>query len=64
MICSTCHDTGKTSRVYIGVSRITCMASRSYYDEQGEFVPVKANTRTTTYRCTNGHTWDASEKCA
>lgn len=57
MKCPVCEKEDKKSKVFIGHSTSTLLAWTPYYDEDGKFVNENPNTRTTTYSCSNGHTF-------
>lgn len=59
MICDKCKSEGKESKIYIGMSTRTLMASPPpYYNEKGDLVTFKDPNHTTTeYSCSNGHSW-------
>ena len=62
MKCERCVKEGKRSTVRVEDYTRTLLAVDSYYDEDGFGHSHDPNTSTTTYRCSNGHTWkkDAS----
>ena len=57
MKCSECIESGKKSRVYIKMRTKTCMSVSQYYDEDGKLVVNDPNITTTSYSCSNGHSW-------
>lgn len=59
MICKTCKQENKTSRVHIGESyTMRDKIEDDYYDESGDFVQGKEWVETRqAYRCSNGHEW-------
>lgn len=59
MICQQCKKKEKKSNVYIGSSYSTAMCVHSYYDENGEYHSHDPNIRSTSYSCSNNHSWVA-----
>lgn len=57
MICPKCKELGLRSRVYPGMSMVTAMFFRPFYDEDGELHNHDNNIRTTEYSCSNRHRW-------
>ena len=57
MICPQCKKLGKKSRVYCGISTVTCIGFIPYYDEDGHYHHNDPNKTTTEYACSNGHHW-------
>ena len=57
MICEKCHEEGKKSNVYEGISGITAMYCQPYYDEQGRRHNHDMNITTIQFRCSNNHEW-------
>ena len=57
MICPQCKKLGKRSRVYCGVSIVTCIGYTPYYDEDGNYHQNDPNKTTTEYSCSHGHFW-------
>ena len=60
MICSECKEQGLKSKVYPGTSSATLMWCPPFYDEEGNFHNHDANTITSEYSCSNGHSWTES----
>ena len=64
MICSVCREKGMTSTVLADTgSTITCAVSPSWYNEDGVLVRKKSNVITTSFRCSNGHSWTKKDAC-
>jgi hypothetical protein len=57
MQCKECQESGRTSRVYPGLSTRTMMGWQPYYDEAGVLHNEDPNKTTTHYSCSNGHKW-------
>jgi len=55
--CPTCEAEGRRSRAYPGITYTTDMYFAPYYDEDGVYHHHDANSRTSSYRCSNGHEW-------
>ena len=54
--CPECIKEGKTSKFYPSQGCLsTLMGYQSYYDEQGEYHKHDPNTKSTSWRCSNGH---------
>lgn len=66
MICETCKEQGLKSTISVGGSFVTCMGSSHYFDEQGAEHRHDPNETSTSYTCSNGHSWTGKEyrKCA
>jgi hypothetical protein len=62
MICKECEKAGVESYTYIGPSYTTCMGGQQYYDGKGNFHNHDPNIHTTSYYCSNGHSWEYKEK--
>ena len=62
MICQLCRSRMEKSRVYHLGDQTTLMSWTPYYDEQGQYVSNDPNTRTSFYRCSNGHRWSTKER--
>ncbi|GAH86400.1 unnamed protein product [marine sediment metagenome] len=60
MRCPECEKNGLKSKVYVGTSSTTLLASYPYYDEEGNYHCDDPNTITTSYSCSNGHSWSES----
>ena len=65
MKCAECAKSGLKSRVYVGMSTVTCMGWQPYYDEDGRHHSHDPNTHQTQYSCSNAHKWaeDSSPAC-
>lgn len=61
MKCPECIKVDKKSCVTEGVSSSTLMYFPRYYDEDGKLHSHDNNTHTTSYSCSNGHSWSESE---
>lgn len=57
MLCAECQKEGEKSQVYEGGMVSTCMGDSRFYDEEGVFHWHDPNGRTTSYRCSRGHSW-------
>lgn len=57
MKCPECVATGQASTLQIGPTFSTAMYSAPHYDEDGEYHMHDLNTRTTSYSCSNGHSF-------
>lgn len=57
MICPDCKKLEKKSRTYECGSYATLGYTAPFYDENGNYHNHDRNLATTTYRCSNGHTW-------
>ena len=59
MRCPECEQAGARHSVYEGISsRTAMMGSPAYWDENGHYHSAHdPNSTTTSYRCSNGHTW-------
>lgn len=57
MICQKCKEQGLKSHVYGGIGSITCVHYTPFYDEDGQYHSHDGNTRTSSFRCSNGHEW-------
>lgn len=57
MKCPECVDAGLESKVWVGMTTSTCLAAVPFYDEAGEYHFDDPNTHTTSYRCSNGHSF-------
>lgn len=62
MKCSECVKEGKKSIVNVGGTTVTAMATQHYFDEDGKEHVHNPNTYSTTYFCSNGHTWGEGER--
>ncbi len=62
MKCPECEKAGKRSRVYEGLSTVTCMAHQTFWDEGGAWHSHDPNISTQSLRCSEGHTWHVSRK--
>ncbi len=63
MKCERCTRAGLKSKLYIGGSITTLLArGDDYYDENGKFIDDNPNTITTSYSCTNGHSFQVVKK--
>ena len=62
VFCPQCQELGLKSCVYVGTQTATLLAAIPYYDEDGNFHYQDPNTYTTSYSCSNGHTWAESKK--
>lgn len=62
MKCPDCVKEGLKSNVYPGHSYTTAMFCRPYYDEDGKLHVHDMNTTTTSYYCSNNHTWSKSHQ--
>lgn len=60
MKCPECAANGQTSKVYVGHSTATLMASVPFYDEDGNYHHNDPNIYTTRYSCSNGHKFSKS----
>ena len=60
MICARCEAAGERSRIYPGTAEVTLLETTSYWDEDGALVTEDPNTRTQSFRCSNGHNWVTS----
>jgi RNA polymerase subunit RPABC4/transcription elongation factor Spt4 len=60
MKCPVCVEKNLKSNVYVGMSTSTAMYCAPYYDEDGKYHSHDGNTHTTSYSCSNGHTWAES----
>ncbi len=65
VICATCKNEGRTSKVYCEGGSVTLLHCPPFYDEAGVYHSHDSNRRTTGYRCSNGHMWAESSyaKC-
>lgn len=57
MKCPKCVEEGKRSRVEVVSARSTLLHAPMAYDEDGVLQHHDPNTHTTTYRCSEGHSW-------
>lgn len=57
MKCPECIAEEKTSRVFPGGSSVTLLGHQPYYDEEGVYHSHDPNWFSTSYRCSNGHSW-------
>lgn len=57
MICEECKKEGKISRVFDEGSSSTLLNFKRYWDENGVYHVHDPNKITTSYRCSNGHTF-------
>lgn len=57
MICPRCKKEGKKSKVFVGVGSSTSLFYQPFYDEDGELHYHDSNKTTTSYSCSNGHSW-------
>lgn len=57
MKCPICQKEGKKSCVYEGITTSTCIYCQPYYDEEGKYHVHDLNNHTTSYNCSNGHSW-------
>ncbi len=62
MKCPKCVDEGLSSRINIGPTFSTLMATFEYYAEDGTHVVEDPNTRSTEFSCSNGHAWCEKER--
>lgn len=64
MRCPRCVQAGTPHTVTMGMATVTLIASSpGYWNEKDQWVPPSPiNTRTTTYHCSNGHTWQEEER--
>lgn len=62
MKCPVCVEEGERSTLTVGMSSTTLMWSQPWYDEDGVYHDHDRNTRSTAYRCSNGHTWETRSK--
>lgn len=62
MKCPECAKEGKRSRVSVGMSSTTCMGFQAYYDEDGLYHCHDPNITTTSYSCSEGHSWSEGSK--
>ena len=62
MLCPECVKEGKTSKVYPGCSFCTDMYCPPFYDEAGNYHHHDRNYVTTSYRCSNGHSFNECKK--
>lgn len=62
MICPQCKEQGLKSMVYPGPSRTTLLYCQPFYDEKGKYHDHDMNTTTTSYQCSNGHSWEEKNK--
>lgn len=64
LICPICQREGKRSKIHIGGSFCTLAHCGSgYYDENGDYhAPKRCNSCSTSYTCSNGHAFSASEE--
>ena len=63
MKCDKCVESGLKSTIDVNDNYNDCIGARTFYDEEGRF--HHHDYPTTTYRCSNGHTWKktARAKC-
>ena len=66
MICEKCRDSGQRSTVRIVGTKQSAMPSDCFFDEDGVEHSHNPNIATTTYRCSNGHSFEekSSWQCA
>lgn len=58
MICPQCKELGLKSRVYASPRmRTPFLYCELFYDEEGQSHTHDRNTTTTSYRCSQGHSW-------
>lgn len=57
MFCLQCQKEGLKSYVFEGVSNSTLVYYQPYYDENGNYHHNNNNKITTSYTCSNGHSW-------
>lgn len=57
MFCPECQKAGQPSKVYVGISRETCIGVTQFYDEGGKWHNHNPNRTTTEYTCSEGHKW-------
>lgn len=62
MKCPECVKAGTPSRVLVGGSSSTCMYCAPHYDEEGVYHFHDANTITSHYSCSNGHSWTTGHR--
>ena len=62
VICPECAKEGKKSFVYPGPTMSTLMYCAPFYDEEGKLHHHDCNSHTTTYTCSNNHTWTVCKK--
>lgn len=60
--CTDCGSNNQESRVYPQGTLTTAMAVDEHFDELGNHHMHDPNYKTTTYECTEGHTWTESFK--
>jgi hypothetical protein len=58
--CSICEKSKARYRVYCGVTSTTMMGWTPYYDEDGRYISEDPNITSTSYSCSNGHSWGSS----
>jgi len=65
MICPECKKLGLKSKIFIGLSYTTALNGSQFFDEEGRFHDHDPNTTTTSYSCSNGHSWivKSNKKC-
>ncbi len=62
MICEKCKEQGLKSRVSeMGCSK-TLLGYRPFYDENGKRHYHNPNVTTTSYKCSNGHSWETKSR--
>ena len=62
MKCPECEKLGLKSKIFVGASSSTLLAAMPYYDEEGNYHYNDLNTTSTSYTCSNGHSWTESNK--
>lgn len=60
MICPVCADKVIKSRVFPGYATTTCIASQSFYDEEGHYHSHDINSTSQVFNCSQGHSWVSS----
>lgn len=58
MKCPDCVKENKKSSIQIGMTTSTCMYFPPFYDEEGEFHSHDSNGTSTSYHCSNGHSFN------
>lgn len=61
VICKACQDGGQKSKTYLGMSMTTCVYYPPYHDEDGKYHHHDGNKTTTSYSCSNGHSFVLQE---
>lgn len=62
MICDKCKEEGLKSTVWPGSTMSTAMSINRYYDEDGNYHLHDGNVSSSSFSCSNGHSWSVKTK--